>query len=419
MDENNLFELGVSLLGLGVGASILFPQSSTLIYTSYLFVVSAILYKALNLNKWPRFFRACGLCVKEDKDILSPSLIERTKTSYGYCLRFKPVAGLTTKDLIAKQDKFEEFLNARVEISYWNKNIFIKVFDSNSLENDFELVDTKGIVELVIGRGYRGVETLDLSASESNVHLLIAGTTGGGKTSLLRSIITTLIATKDPKELKLFLLDLKGTELRIFERCGMVEGFARDTEESFELLKKVRKEVDRRNNLFYERDVVDILEYNRKYKKLPHWLVVADEFHLLRNSESQVGIFEELAAICRSVGIHLILCTQRPSADVITGLLKANIPTVIGLKTNNELNSRIILGESESDLARLRGKGHGILKKGGEKVEFQGMWLAPEDAREILKSYYVERENNRAEAKIGEVDLAFLDRYREQKHSDN
>ncbi len=72
MDENNLFELGVSLLGLGVGTSILFPQSSTLIYTSYLFGVSAILYKVLNLNKWPRFFRACGLCVKEDKDILSP-----------------------------------------------------------------------------------------------------------------------------------------------------------------------------------------------------------------------------------------------------------------------------------------------------------------------------------------------------------
>lgn len=276
-------------------------------------------------------------------------------------------------------------------------------------------MQTKGVVELVVGRSYKGIETLDLSASESNVHLLIAGTTGGGKSTLLRSVITTLILTKNPKDLKLYLLDLKGTEFRIFERCSTVAGFARNIEESEQLLRKIRKEVDKRNALFCEEDVIDILEYNRKYKhaKLSHWLVIADEFHLLRKEKEQISVFEELAAICRSVGIHLILCTQRPSADVLTGLLKANIPSVVGLKTNNELNSRIILGEGEGDLASLGGKGHGILKKGADKVEFQGMWISPEDARELVKPFYVEKvekSNGKTETKIGEVvDLRFLD----------
>lgn len=369
---------------------------------------------------WHRFFTACGLCVKEGEAIRTPTLLEKTDTAYGYCLRFKPVAGLSSRDLIAKQDKIEEFLNARVEISYFNKNLFIKVYSSDALQdNTFELVHTKGPVELVVGRGYRGVQTLNLSGNESNVHLLVAGTTGGGKTSLLRAIITTLICTKNPKDLELYLLDLKGTEFRIFDRCEMVKGFARNPVEAKELLKEIRAEVNRRNKLFYDCDVTDLTEYNRKYRKskLPHWLVVADEFHLLRNEKKKesIALFEELAAVSRSVGIHLILCTQRPSADVITGLLKANIPTVIGLKTNNELNSRIILGESDGDLAKLRGKGHAIMHTGIEKIELQGMWLSPEDAKEMLKPFYTEKgdslEIEKVEDDFAEVDnLDYLQR---------
>lgn len=362
---------------------------------------------------WRRFFVACGLYVKEGDNVKTPALLDKTETAYGYILRFKPVAGLSSKDIIAKQDKIEEFINARVEISYWDKNIFIKAYTKSVADNVFELVETKGPVELVIGRGYRGVETLNLSGAESNVHLLVAGTTGGGKTSLLRAIITTLICTKDPKDLELYLLDLKGTEFRIFDRCEMVKGFARSIDESKKLLRQIRSEVDRRNNLFYDADVADILEYNRKYKrnKLPHRLVVADEFHLLRTEKNKtsIALFEDLAAVSRSVGIHLILCTQRPSADVITGLLKANIPTVIGLKTNNELNSRIILGESDGDLAKLRGKGHALMHTGLEKTELQGMWLSPEDAKDMLEPFYAQKKGENLGVEKVENNFAKVD----------
>lgn len=117
--EGDMFLLGINLIILGLGADILLPSASPIIF--YFTGALAILYKLFDANKWNRFFRACNLYVKEDKDYHYPTLLESTSTSYGYCLRFKPVAGLTTKDIIAKQDKLEEFLDAKVEISYWNK----------------------------------------------------------------------------------------------------------------------------------------------------------------------------------------------------------------------------------------------------------------------------------------------------------
>ena len=123
-------------------------------------------------------------------------------------------------------------------------------------------------------------------------------------------------------------------------------------------------------------------------------------------------MIETLAAKARACGIHLIISTQRPDAEIINGRIKANIPCVIGLKTMNGLNSRIII--DEEGLEQLRGRGHGMLKY-GDVTEFQSMFLTTNQARDLIKHTYIKEDAiitktkvTRIE-KIGEVeDFSFL-----------
>ncbi|WP_427340769.1 FtsK/SpoIIIE domain-containing protein [Caloranaerobacter sp. DY30410] len=355
-----------------------------------------------------RGFKILWENLKLYKGEVYPILKRKKKTPYGYDLRFTLPAGLSTEDFEKNKTAIEQYLDKKIKIRYEHKTLIIEVYNKSLSKHKFEVVKTNSIVEFPVGYSFGGkIETVDLT--DGQPHMLIAGETGSGKSTTLRGIITNLILTKDPNVLELHLIDLKrGAEFGIFSKCKIVKSFSRTKEEAEEILYKLSDEVDRRYTLFYEKNCVDIKEYNRKYRKnkLNYKLVIIDEFADLQNEKDSISIIETLAAKARACGIHLIISTQRPDSKILNGRIKANVPVVLGLKTMNELNSRIII--DCKGLEELKGKGHGILKYKGE-VEIQAMNITPQQARDLVKPYY--RKDSKSKAtkirrtqKVGEVE---------------
>lgn len=340
-------------------------------------------------DKYKALFESMGLQNKKGE---YPRFKGLNKSDSGYKLVFTLPKGLCSNDFSKHKQAIEQYLNAsNTKISYANNNVFVEVVEIElETEYPFEKVERKGGLIILTGKSMSGVEVIDLSIGEP--HVLISGESGSGKSTLLRGIITNIILTTDPNSLRLHLIDLKhGAEFRIFEKCKNVASFSRTRKEAEKILYKINAEIERRYNLFYENDCVDIKEYNQKFRnsKLCRELVIIDEFADLKDEKDSIGILEELSAKARACGVHLVIATQRPDAKVLTGRIKANIPNVIGLKTMNEINSRIII--DHAGLETLRGEGRGILKRAGKEVEIQAMYLKPEQARDLVKHTYVEK----------------------------
>lgn len=328
------------------------------------------LWKNLNLGKNGSF----PICTGKEQTEVS--------TIYTFTLP----AGVSAADFDSKHDAIAQFVGRDISIKYTYKAITIEVFENAAKEvYDYEVTKCPGKVEIVIGYDRRGkLITADLSKGEP--HLLIAGETGSGKSTTLRAIITNVLLTK---KIKLHLIDLKrGAEFQIFSKCGNVESFARTKPEAKEILNAINKEVDRRYDLFFKHDCVDISEYNRKIGGMDYQMLIIDEFADLHSMKDAISLLEEIAAKARACGIHLIISTQRPDHIILNGRIKANVTTVLGLKTTNEANSRIII--DQPGLEDLRGKGQGLLKRGNMTL-VQCPYLPTQRARELLRPLYVER----------------------------
>ncbi|WP_176461578.1 FtsK/SpoIIIE domain-containing protein [Anaeromicrobium sediminis] len=335
-------------------------------------------------KKWDTLFNNCNL----KKGEMLPQLREKKKTKYGYCLRFSLPLGLSENDFQKNKKAIEQYLDRRVNIKYKHKNIIIEVIEKELESFDYEVVKCDGNIEFPVGYKYNN-KIVKVDLSYGSPHMLIAGETGSGKSTTLRGILTNLMLTKNRSQLKLHLIDLKnGAEFNIFKNCKLVDSFSRNKTQSYKVLEKMSAEVYRRYDLFFQNNVVDIKEYNQKFKKkrLDYQVIIIDEFADLSGEKDSIEILISLAQKARACGIHLIVATQRPSATIITGDLKANIPVVLGLKTMNEVNSRIII--DHSGLESLKGKGHGILRYNGQEIELQSMYLGAQKARNLIKHTY-------------------------------
>jgi len=222
-------------------------------------------------------------------------------------------------------------------------------------------------------------------------HLLIAGATGQGKSVGINAILVSLLYKKHPSELKFVLIDPKKVELSIYNNIekhylaklpGEEEAIITDTKKVINTLNALCIEMDDRYNLLKEAHCRNLKEYNKKFasrklnpekghKFLPYIVLVIDEFaDLIMTAGKEVeSPIARLAQLARAIGIHLIIATQRPSVNIITGIIKANFPARIAFRVMSKIDSRTILDMGGAD--QLIGRGDLILSIGSDSVRLQ------------------------------------------------
>ncbi|MEI6862920.1 MAG: DNA translocase FtsK, partial [Candidatus Omnitrophota bacterium] len=225
-----------------------------------------------------------------------------------------------------------------------------------------EYKESKSKLKLAIGKDIAGAPVIaDLAAMP---HLLIAGATGSGKTVCVNTIITSLLFNSAPDEVKFIMIDPKRVELAVFNDLPhLLSPVVTDTKKAAAVtLDWVTNEMDSRYELFARSSVRNIALYNEKYgssadAKLPYIVVIIDELaDLMMMARDEVErTITRIAQLSRAVGIHMIIATQRPSVDVITGVIKANFPSRISFKVSSKVDSRTVLDINGAD--KLLGRG--------------------------------------------------------------
>jgi len=242
-------------------------------------------------------------------------------------------------------------------------------------------------------------------------HLLIAGTTGSGKSVCLNSIIVTLLMTRSPRDVKLLLVDPKMVELAVFQGIPhLLMPIVTDLRQAARALDWATKEMDRRYDLLALVRVRDIKQYNKLGPEgireklsadiedgaelddvpmhLPYIIIIVDELaDLMMSAPKEVEYsITRLSQKSRAVGVHIIVATQRPSVDVITGLIKANMPGRIAFQVSAKTDSRIILDQNGAE--RLLGRGDMLFMGAGTSklVRAQGTYTSDGEMRRVVRA---------------------------------
>lgn len=220
-------------------------------------------------------------------------------------------------------------------------------------------------------------------------HLLIGGATGGGKSVLLNVLITSIIKRFTPDELKLILIDPKRVEFALYEETPFLyTDIVNEPYKAVDTLKILVDEMEQRYTIFAKYKKRNIKEFNKEFpdKKIPYLVAVIDELAdlMMVSGKSVEESVQRLSQKARAAGIHLIVATQRPSADVITGNIKANLGARIALSTVSNTDSRIILDKGGAEL--LSGKGDMLFSPVGlEKPErLQGVNISDEKIEKVI-----------------------------------
>ena len=220
------------------------------------------------------------------------------------------------------------------------------------------------------------------------IHLLVAGSTGSGKSVFINALIASLLHSK--VSLKFTLIDPKRVELACYRDLGKEwffnsDGPITDTLKAFQSLNNLCVEMDRRYLCLQEMKVRNIVQANEKGSNMPYLVCIIDEFAdlILTNKEIEIPIIR-LAQLGRACGIHLVLATQRPSSNVITGLIKANFPSRVAFRTASNIDSRIILDRSGAEL--LNGNGDMFWSNGADMERIQGHFISEMELETIIQS---------------------------------
>lgn len=347
-----------------------------------------IAYSAITWSKFDKIFENLGLGVNGQYPILK----DKKKNKYSTFYKFTLPTKLSTDDIERYKLNIEQHFGKKIEIYYLDKGLFgIEMYhDSSAIMYDYDdNIQVDGEIAFPMGYdNHSQLVTCVLSNGDNNVHMMIASTSGGGKSILLRVILTYLITKK---RVDLYLIDLKCTELSIFENCECVKEVCYKSDDVLKLLQKITGIMQKRYDIFKNNKVRDIQSYNKKFKNKPmKFIVVAvDEFSELMEDEKSQRELERIAALSRASGISLIISTQRPDAKVISSRIKANISVIAGLRTNTDINSRIIM--DNDSLSKLRGNGHCIFRYGIKDIELQGMFISDNQIEQLIKPFDVDK----------------------------
>ena len=243
------------------------------------------------------------------------------------------------------------------------ENVYLSEILNNS---EFKKKDIK--LPIALGKNISGIPIIgDLT---SMPHLLIAGTTGSGKSVCINTIILSLLYRHTPEKCKFILIDPKMLELSTYEGiphllCPVIT----EAKKAASVLGWVVKEMESRYRLMTKEGVRNIDSYNLKHKlPMPYIVVVVDEMSdlMLVAGKEIENYIQKLSQMARAAGIHIIMATQRPSVDVITGTIKANFPTRVSFQVSSKIDSRTILGEQGAE--QLLGKGDMLFMSSANRI---------------------------------------------------
>jgi len=355
-----------------------------------------------NSNIIQRTLLTFGVSVEMDEVTIGP-----TVTRYA----LKPAQGVKLSRIVGLQNELALALSARtirIEAPIPGKSL-VGIEIPNKVKStvglgtllaDPQFQNSPKPLTVALGKGLSG--KIIFSNLAKMPHLLVAGTTGSGKSVTIHSIITSLLYRNGPEDMKMILVDPKRVELTLYNKIPhLLTPVITDPKKTILALKWAGKEMYRRYNIFESEACRDIESYNTKLKdktlkpkkdgesheKLPYIVIVIDELADImqtypRELESAIV---SLAQMSRAVGIHLILSTQRPSVNVITGLIKANIPTRIALQVSSQIDSRTILDQGGAE--KLLGAGD-MLHSSAETPNperLQSAFISEEEVKKVVE----------------------------------
>lgn len=361
-----LVTVGVGLLVGCVGTSI-----STLFSSSSLNLTRTLIatFKSLNLG------------VQLGDALALPTINKEIPYEWGTRLLCGLPAGLSSHKVIDQKQAISEAIRNEIDI-YWQNGLIIDIYRGAMPKSLPYIATVRNDYKVAVGANRR-YETKYYDFAGSFPHLLIGGISGGGKSVLLRLILTQLALGPQPD---LFLCDLKGgVELNLYKDLSITKGFATTLNDVYKLGNMVEAEMNRR---------YAVMERNGSQEWSGKRIVfVMDELADLKarpkdpDAIIKSAIKSRLTAISakgRAAGVILVLCTQRPSADIVDGLIKTNIATSICFRTRDSTQSRIILDNNDaSDLPDVPGR---CIFQQAKDETLQTYYLSYEDAKELLES---------------------------------
>lgn len=359
-----------------------------------------------NMNIIQRTLLNFGISVEMDEVTIGP-----TVTRYA----LKPAQGVKLSRIVGLQNDLALALAAhpiRIEAPIPGKSLVgIEIPNKvkstvglATLLSDDKFQNSAKPLTVALGRGLSGKATFGNLAKMP--HMLVAGTTGSGKSVTIHSIITSLLYRNGPEDLRLIMVDPKRVELTLYNKIPhLLTPVITDPKKTILALKWAAKEMDRRYDILEAESVRDIESYhnnvyarNKKdtdVERMPYIVIIIDELADImqaypRELESAIV---RLAQMSRAVGIHLILSTQRPSVNVITGLIKANVPTRIALQVSSQIDSRTILDAGGAE--KLLGAGDMLFASGemSQPERLQSAFISEDEVKKVveyLKKEYID-----------------------------
>lgn len=351
-----------------------------------------------NIGVLERTFESFGVDAKVVKASLGPA-VTKFEIQPAVGVKVSKIVGLTDDialALAAKDIRMEAPIPGKSLIGIEVPNDAVSMVSfRESIENS--PADPSALLEVPLGRDISGrVQTADLTKMP---HLLVAGSTGSGKSVAINGIITSILMKAKPHEVKLMMVDPKMVELNVYNGIPhLLTPVVTNPRKAAQALQKVVKEMEERYEKFAASGVRNITGYNEmianrnielgeKNPILPFIVVIVDELAdlmMVASNEVEDAIIR-LAQMARAAGIHMILATQRPSVDVITGIIKANVPSRMAFAVSSGTDSRTIIDSNGAE--KLLGRGDMLFLPMGENkpIRVQGAFISDQDVEAVVK----------------------------------